>query len=137
MVGEPLRGAPLEPENTEGPSSSGYPLREETMKVSQSLTLGLVIGAIVTVPVPAARAVGGPLWVSSAPTVAGNGTSCNSPGFNAIQAAIVAAPSGATIEVCAGTYVEQLTIEKSLTILGTGGSVTIQLPATPAHSVTP
>jgi hypothetical protein len=107
-----------------------------TMKLRQVAIFTLVMGAILRFPLPAALAASGPLWVSSASTVAGNGTSCNSPGFNTIQAAIAAAPSGATVDVCAGTYVEQLTIEKALTIIGTGGSVTIQLPATPAHSIT-
>jgi pectin methylesterase-like acyl-CoA thioesterase len=77
----------------------------------------------------------GAIWVSGAPTVAGGGTSCTQPGYNTIQAAISAAPSGATIRVCAGTYAEQLQITSPVAIEGVG-TVVIELPATPANSST-
>jgi parallel beta-helix repeat protein len=38
--------------------------------------------------------------------------------YNTIQAAVSAAPSGATIEVCPGTYAEQVTIATPLTLKG-------------------
>lgn len=75
------------------------------------------------------------LWVSSAPTVAGNGQSCAEPGYNAIQSAISAAPAGATINVCQGTYVEQLQITSPVTIKGIG-NVVVQLPSAPVNSTT-
>ncbi len=84
----------------------------------------------------AAPATGGPtLWVSSATTVTGNGTGCAHPGFNAIQAAVTAAPADATIKVCAGTYTEQLQITGSVTIDGLG-NVIVQLPASPVVATT-
>jgi len=84
---------------------------------------------------PAAQAGTPPtLWVSAAPVAGGNGTSCAKPGYNSIQAAVTAAPSGATVEVCAGTYPEQVVITKSLTLNGTGGTATVTLPASPAYS---
>lgn len=58
-----------------------------------------------------------------APSPAGSGSSggsCSAPGFNTISAAIKVASSGDTIKVCAGTYSEQPSITKSLTILGLG-----------------
>jgi hypothetical protein len=77
----------------------------------------------------------GAIWVSGAPTVGGSGTSCRHPGYNTIRAAIRAAPSRATIEVCKGTYAEQLQITRSVTIQGVG-TVVVKLPATPANSNT-
>lgn len=73
------------------------------------------------------------LWVSaSAPVTSGNGTSCAAPGYATIQAAVNAAPSGATVRICAGTYQEQVQITAPVTLTGTGGVVTIELPAVPA-----
>lgn len=40
--------------------------------------------------------------------------------FSSVQAAINAAPAGATIRICAGTYTERLTVDKNLTLLGVG-----------------
>jgi hypothetical protein len=83
-------------------------------------------------------------WVNNAlPTVAGQGSSCDKPGYATIQSAVNAAPTHATgtILVCTGTYPEQLqvtgantslTIKPAQTLLG----VVIQLPATPANSTT-
>jgi len=75
------------------------------------------------------------LWVSHATAVAGHGTSCRHPGYNAIQPAISAAPRGGTIEVCRGTYVGQLQITRSVSIVGVG-VVVVRLPASPVNSTT-
>lgn len=75
------------------------------------------------------------LWVSPGHTVAGNGTSCTHPGFNAVQAAIAAARSNASIEICAGTYAEQLQITRTVKLIGQGGA-TIALPSEPKPSTT-
>jgi len=51
--------------------------------------------------------------------------------YSTIQQAINAAHSCDTIRVASGTYVEQLTIDKSITIVGAGiGATVIQSPAT-------
>jgi hypothetical protein len=47
-----------------------------------------------------------------------NATECPAAGFSTIQAAINAAAPADTIQVCAGTYAEQLNINKPLTVLG-------------------
>jgi hypothetical protein len=55
------------------------------------------------------------------------GTSCADAGYTTIQAAVNAASTGDTIQVCAGTYPEAavgpLTINKSLTVLGAQAGV--------------
>jgi hypothetical protein len=89
------------------------------------------IVAVVTPAVAAAEK----LWVSPSATVTGNGKSCTEPGFNAIQGAITKAGSGATIEVCSGTYTEQLTITNSVSLKAAGTPV-VKLPALPASSTT-
>jgi hypothetical protein len=43
---------------------------------------------------------------------------CKSGSYNTIQAAVSGVPAGSTIEVCPGTYAEQLVINKELTLEG-------------------
>lgn len=47
-----------------------------------------------------------------------SGGSCSSPSFNTIGAAVAAASSGDTIQVCAGTYPESVGVNKGLIIKG-------------------
>jgi parallel beta-helix repeat protein len=55
---------------------------------------------------------------------------CNHPNFTSLQAAIDAAGVNAVIHVCPGTYIEQLTIDKSLRFVGFGaGNTEIVAPA--------
>lgn len=63
-------------------------------------------------------------------------TSCDKKlvGYQTIQAAVNAAPSGSTINVCPGTYPEQVVISKPLTLTGatskaSNAEVLIQIPA--------
>jgi pectin methylesterase-like acyl-CoA thioesterase len=89
-------------------------------------------------------------WVSSSGTAGAADTSCQTAGYSAIQTAVnaaEAAPAGhygfpvPAIEICPGTYTEQLTITKSMTLTRaagspSGGPVTIELPAKIAESAT-
>jgi hypothetical protein len=93
----------------------------------------LIAGALIASPTVAGATVP-PEWVGTAPAVEGGG-SCASPGFNSVQAAVNAAASGATIHVCAGTYVEQVQITKSVKLVGEGTPI-LRLPAAPADSTT-
>ena len=43
---------------------------------------------------------------------------CKAGAFGSINAAIAAVPSGSTINVCPGTYAEQVVISKALTLQG-------------------
>src|ERR1700733_3495711 len=103
------------------------------MRFKQGMAV-LTATAAAMAAVPAAASAGS-LWVAHAPTVKGSGKSCTNPGYDTIQAAINEDSSGAKIEVCTGTYVEQLQITKALSIVA-AGSVTVQLPATPADATT-
>jgi hypothetical protein len=52
-----------------------------------------------------------------------NAVECPAAGFTTIQAAINAAAPTDTIQVCAGTYAEQIDINKPLTVLGPNGAI--------------
>jgi parallel beta-helix repeat protein len=56
-------------------------------------------------------------------TPAGHGFGCANAEFSTISAAVAAANPGATIIVCPGTYTEDVTIEKPLTIVGSAATV--------------
>ena len=51
--------------------------------------------------------------------------------FATIQAAIDASPPGSVIHIGPGTFQEQLDVNKSLTIMGSGSSTIVQMPGTP------
>jgi hypothetical protein len=97
-----------------------------------------LLALTVVVPATSAGAASSKLWVSSTGTLAtAPGKSCAKPGYRTIQSAIaVAGNHGATIEVCTGTYTEQLTITNSVSLVASGGPVTVVLPATPADATT-
>jgi parallel beta-helix repeat protein len=59
---------------------------------------------------------------------------CPTAGFTKIQDAVNAAPAGATIRVCPGTYPEQVSISKTLTLRGDNGAVL--LPSNMAANTT-
>jgi hypothetical protein len=94
----------------------------------------LAIAVFVALAVAPAAASAVTTWVSPEPTKAPF-NSCSTPEFNSIQTAITAAAPGTEIRVCKGSYAEQLTIEKELSIVGEAG-VTVKLPASPANSAT-
>jgi parallel beta-helix repeat protein len=53
----------------------------------------------------------------------GHGSGCSNAEFSTISAAVAAANPGATIIVCPGTYTEDVTIEKPLTLIGSAATV--------------
>jgi len=55
--------------------------------------------------------------------VVGNPATCPHAGFATIQDAVNAAPPGATIRICVGTYVEQVTVNKPLDLEADSGAI--------------
>lgn len=95
-----------------------------------------VIGALAALVVLGAAPAGASastLFVGARVTPPGN--NCSHAGFSTVQAAIDAATPGSTIQICGGSYKEQLEIEKPLTIVGKS-SPTILLPEEPVNSET-
>jgi hypothetical protein len=80
------------------------------------------------------------VYVSSSSPVVPGGKSCTQPNYATIQGAIDALKSlsNPTIDVCPGTYTEQLTITKALklSVAGTAGSAKVVLPASPTDTET-
>jgi hypothetical protein len=103
--------------------------------VSLAALTGLVTVGLATAPATVAGAAGGGAWVSNVAPVSAPGNSCTHPGYSTIQSAINAVASGTVIHICSGTYTEQLTITKSLSLTAVG-SVTVKLPASPVNSTT-
>jgi Right handed beta helix region len=93
--------------------------------------------ALCALAIPATASASGMAWVSSSAPV-GTNKSCASPGFNSVQAALEAAPSGAKINVCGGTYEEQIQVTQPAKIVLASGSGTAKLvmPSTPSESTT-
>ncbi len=76
-------------------------------------------------------------WYVS-PTGAPSGTSggsCASPSFNTISLAIAAASNGDTIQVCVGTYNEQVQINKTLTLNGANAGTDARTRVATAESI--
>lgn len=93
--------------------------------------------ALCALAIPATASASGMSWVSNSAPV-GADKSCASPGFSSVQAALEAAPSGGKINVCGGTYVEQVQVTKPAKIALASGSGTARLvmPETPSESTT-
>jgi hypothetical protein len=109
---------------------------------------GMLLGVAAAVVAPASAASAGSaaapaeFWVSQTGLPAGADTSCQTAAYATVQSAVLAAETYETlnprtiptIEICPGTYSEQVTIMKSLVltrapVAANLGAVTIQLPA--------
>jgi hypothetical protein len=100
-----------------------------TLKRRSAILLGT---ALATLAAFAPSALASTNWVSSA-TPSAPFDSCEHPGFDSIQSALTVG-TGSKIEVCDGTYAEQLSIERPVKINGNGAK--IELPAIPQKSET-
>jgi hypothetical protein len=101
-----------------------------TLKRRSAILAGTMLATLAAF-VPSAIASGSTEWVSTA-TPSAPFNSCEHPGFDSIQAAIDG--TGSKIEICGGTYIEQLHIERAVKIFGHGARV--EVPAVPQKSET-
>jgi nitrous oxidase accessory protein NosD len=68
-------------------------------------------------------------WVNDNPSGPLQNQNCERPFSTSIQAAVTAAPAGSRIRVCEGTYLEQVKLNKTLTVEGAGvAKAIIQAP---------
>jgi hypothetical protein len=98
-------------------------------------TLAAVLAGALTLMLPGIASAAKGLWVSAS-TPVGADTSCSSPGYTTVQAGINAAAPGEQVNVCTGTYTEQIEIEKAVKLTQAQGGVTLQMPSNPAPSKT-
>src|ERR1700719_3199582 len=92
-----------------------------TMAVGRKLTIlvASAVAALAVIPAVASATA----WVSQAP-VKTPFNSCANPGFNSIQSAINTPVT--SVHVCKGTYVEQLQIERAVSVVGEAGLTTVK-----------
>jgi hypothetical protein len=78
------------------------------------------------------------LWVSNSAPTSAPSNSCAHPGYSAIKSAILVAGTGSTVNICPGSYTEQLTVTKAIKLLAAGGagSAKVVLPEKPVDSIT-
>ena len=89
-----------------------------------------VLRSLLTVSLVATTLIVGSVSVASAATIEVCATGGGQ--HSTIQAAVTAASAGDTINVCAGTYTEEISINKALTILGPNNSIAPGTAATRA-----
>jgi hypothetical protein len=103
-------------------------------RTSKLMLVCVALCALLTVGV--ANASASAVYVSNSAPVVPNGKSCAQPGYSKIQSAISA--GGTTINVCSGTYTEQLEITKAakLVAINGAGTATVVMPAAAENSKT-
>ncbi len=99
--------------------------KASTCMVLLILAIALIAGLLLSANKVSAKGLKNVLFVG---LTAGSNTSCASPGFTHVQAAVDAANPGDTVYLCgANTYSEQVIITKSITLTGDDGA-TIKAP---------
>ncbi len=101
-------------------------MRNALLKVGAPVSMGMLLAMsgvaasqASAAPVPFLASV----FVSTTGSPAASGHSCGSAAFTSIQAAVEAAPVRATVVVCPGTYLQNVTVDKSITLSGRPGAI--------------
>jgi len=87
-----------------------------------AVTLPVLCSLAITASADASK-----VYVSSNAPVVPGGRSCAQPAFNSVQAAIGAAGAGGTVEMCPGTYTEQISIIEPVKLTAVSGIGTAKL----------
>jgi hypothetical protein len=97
--------------------------------------LALVVPTLCVMGVATGAASAATVYVSNSSPVVIGGKSCAQPGFKTVQEGVTAA-AGGTVNVCPGTYTEQVNIAGAakLTAVSGVGTATLRMPASPAES---
>jgi hypothetical protein len=101
------------------------------LKLRKAILASSVI-AVAAVALPAAASAA-TLYVGEHASTPGN--SCTHTGYTSIQSAITAAAPDSTIDVCKGTYIEQLEVKKQVNLVGKETPI-VKLPVAPENSKT-
>ena len=126
--------------------SSGPAVRSAVRVISSVGAVAVTSAALLASAGGASASTRPQLWVATTGTATAADTNCATARYSTVQSAVTAAENRETarplvvprIELCPGTYQEQVTITKSLAITHAprSGRVLIELPATPALSTT-
>jgi len=81
-------------------------------------TCGVLVAGVLAAGPGIASAQGGTIFVSPSGSSLNGGFSCATAQHSTIQSAVNAAPRGATIVVCAGTYTENVVVRRPVTLIG-------------------
>ncbi len=129
-----------------GRGSRGPAIRSAVRVVSSLGAVAVTSAALLASASAASASTRPELWVATTGTATAADSNCATARYSTVQSAVTAAENGETahplavptIELCPGTYQEQVTITKSLAIIHAPrtGPVLIELPATPALSAT-
>jgi hypothetical protein len=135
-----MRGFPSQSTRAGQSRPDGVPRRPAARRLAACCGL-LVLTATLIASASAAGAAPKPaFWVSPSGTESAGNTSCATAAYSTVQSAVTAAEAYEslhpgrvpTVDICAGTYSEQVTILDNLVLTrapGASGPVTIQLPA--------
>jgi hypothetical protein len=94
--------------------------------ILRKASLALLVAGLAAAAIASASAAGSDapaLYVSPHGATGGADLDCASAGYSSVQAAVDAAPPGATVNVCRGSYSEDVVVSAPLKLMGQKGAV--------------